>query len=175
MSLLLNGAKTMTIAGTQMQCLEIYTGEAYTFPINFTDSNGNAANANVPNAWTIDATAKYYTVSTVSYTNNDTEVVLGNLTLDNQQPNSANYTIDADFINRNAGTAYLYIGDDITGNGLYTSSGNSGITTPVVALANNTSNSVLIVVTLEINKESTVSNTFTDINREPLGFIVRYQ
>ena len=47
MSLLLNGAKTMTLAGTQMQCLEIYTGEAYTFPINFTDQNGNAANANV--------------------------------------------------------------------------------------------------------------------------------
>jgi hypothetical protein len=175
MSLLLNGAKTMTLAGTQMQCLEIYTGEAYTFPINFTDQNGNAANANVPNAWAINATAKYYTVDTVTYNTSNTEVILGNLTLNNNQPNSANYTIDSDFSNRNAGTAYLYLGDDITGNGLYTSSGNSGITTPVVSLANNTSNSVLVVVTLEISKQSTISNAFADINREPLGFIVRYQ
>jgi hypothetical protein len=175
MSLLLNGAKTMTLAGTQMQCLEIYTGEAYTFPINFTDQNGNAANANVPNAWAINATAKYYTVDTVTYNTSNTEVILGNLTLNNNQPNSANYTIVSDFNNRNAGTAYLYLGDDITGNGLYTSSGNSGITTPVVSLANNTSNSVLVVVTLEISKQSTISNTFADINREPLGFIVRYQ
>ena len=27
MSLLLNGSKTITIAGTEMQCIEIYTGE----------------------------------------------------------------------------------------------------------------------------------------------------
>jgi hypothetical protein len=175
MSLLLNGAKTMTIAGTEMQCLEIYTGEAYTFPINFTDQNGNAANANVPNAWQITASAKYYNVDSVTYNSTNTEVNLANLTLQNTQPNSANYTITADFINRNAGTAYLYVGDDITGNGLYTSSGNSGVTTPVVALANNTSNSVLVLVTLEVNKQSTVANTLVDINREPLGFIVRYQ
>ena len=166
MSLLLNGAKTMTIAGTQMQCLEIYTGEAYTFPINFTDAGGNAANANVPNAWTISASAKYYNVDTVSYNDTNTEVVLGNLTLSNSQPNSANYTLVTDFINRNAGTAYLYVGDDITGN---------GVSTPTVSLANNTANSVLFLVTLEVTKESSSNASLDDINREPLGFIVRYQ
>ena len=166
MSLLLNGAKTMTIAGTQMQCLEIYTGEAYTFPINFTDSSGNAANANVPNAWTISASAKYYNVDTVTYNGTNTEVVLGNLTLSNTQPNSANYTLVADFIDRDAGTAYLYVGSDITGN---------GVSTPTVSLANTTANSVLFLVTLEVTKESTSNASLDDVNREPLGFIVRYQ
>ena len=33
MSLLLNGSKTVTIAGTEMQCIEIYTGESYTLPL----------------------------------------------------------------------------------------------------------------------------------------------
>jgi len=175
MSLLLNGAKTMTIAGTQMQCLEIYTGEAYTFPINFKDQNGNAANANVPNLWTLTPSAKYYEVASVTYNASNTEVNLGNLTLMNNQPNTANYTLDLQWVDSANGTAYLYVGDDITGNGLYTTSGNSGVTTPVVALANNTANTVLFLVTLEVGKESTYSNTLTDINREPLGFIVRYQ
>jgi hypothetical protein len=166
MSLLLNGAKTMTIAGTEMQCLEIYTGEAYTFPINFTDTNGNAANANVPNLWTISASAKYYDISTVTYNATNTEVTLGNLTLMNNQPNTANYTLVTEWSNSANGTAYLYVGSDITGNG------NS---TPTVDLANTTANSVLFLVTLEIGKESLSNSSLTDINREPLGFIVRYQ
>ena len=53
MSLLLNGAKTITIAGTEMQCIEIYTGEAYTFPFAFTDSVGNAINTT---GWTYTST-----------------------------------------------------------------------------------------------------------------------
>ena len=166
MSLLLNGAKTMTIAGTQMQCLEIYTGEAYTFPINFKDQNGNAANANVPNLWTLTASAKYYTVDTVTYNASNTEVDLGNLTLMNNQPNIANYTLTANWVNSANGTAFLYVGNNITGNG------NS---TPTVALANTTANSVLFLVTLQVAKQSTYSNVLTDINKEPIGFIVRYQ
>jgi hypothetical protein len=172
MSLLLNGAKTMTLAGTQMQCLEIYTGEAYTFPINFTDQNGNAANANVPNLWTLNTSAKYYTVANVTYNDSNTEVVLGNLTEMNTQPNTANYTISTAWSNSANGQAYLYVGRNITGNGLY---GPNGVSTPVVSLANNTSNSVLVLVTLQVEKESTYGNTLTEYNREPLGFIVRYQ
>jgi hypothetical protein len=42
MSLLLNGSRTMTIAGTPIQCLEIYTGESYTIPFSFVDNTGNA-------------------------------------------------------------------------------------------------------------------------------------
>jgi hypothetical protein len=163
MSLLLNGAKTMTIAGTEMQCLEIYTGEAYTFPLTFTDSNGNAVNCN---GWTINPAAKYYTVDNVIYgvNNNADAVDLGNITLATQ-PSNANYTLTAAFTNANAGVGYLYLGNNITGNG------NS---TPNVALANNAANSTLVIVTLTVTRTSNISGQ-PDINREPLGFIVRYQ
>lgn len=166
MSLLLNGAKTMTIAGTEMQCLEIYTGEAYTFPISFTDANGNPANALVPNAWAINATANFYTISNVTYSLDNSNVNLGNLTAISPQPNSANYTLVADWTNANIGTAYLYLGNDIT---------NSGNDTPNVTLANNTSNSILCLVTINITRESDANASLDNINREPLGFIVRYQ
>ena len=163
MSLLLNDAKTMTIAGTEMQCLEIYTGEAYTFPITFTDSNGNAANALQPNAWTLGATAKFYTVDNVTYPTPDT-VNLGNLTLANQPAANA-YTLQTAFINAQIGTAYLYVGNNIT------NTGNANI--PQINLANNTANSTLVIVTLEVTRESTANASLDNINREPLGFIVR--
>ena len=168
MSLLLNGAKTMTIAGTRMQCLEIYTGEAYTLPISFTLANGTAANALQPNAWSLSATAVYYTVEDVSYELDEFdqgEVILGNLNLNNPQPNTGDYTLVTEFANAEAGTAYLYIGDDITGNG----------TTPTIDLANSAANTTLVIVTLEIEKESGANAALTDVSREPLGFIVRYQ
>jgi len=167
MSLLLNGAKTMTIAGTEMQCLEIYTGEAYTFPITFTDADGNAANALYPNAWTLGATAKFYTVDNVTYPDAD-NVVLGNINLDDPQPDNTNYTLQTAFTNAQIGTAYLYIGSDITGNG-------TGNATPTVSLANSAANSTLVIVTLEVTRESSANASLDDINREPLGFIVRYQ
>jgi hypothetical protein len=165
MSLLLNGAKTMTIAGTEMQVLEIYTGEAYTLPISFTDSNGNPANALVPNAWNINASANFYTVNNVVYTSN-VEVDLGNLT-QLPSPPSANYTIQTAWTNAAGGLAYLYIGDNITNNPA------NGV--PNVSLANSAANSVLCLITLTIAKQSASNSSLADINREPLGFIVRYQ
>ena len=150
----------MTIAGTEMQCLEIYTGEAYTFPLTFTDSNGNAVNCN---GWSISPTAKYYEVANIEYNTADS-VNLGNITLATQ-PSNANYTLTAAFTNANAGTGYLYLGNNITGNG------NS---TPNIALANSAANSTLVIVTLRVSRTSNVSGQ-TDINREPLGFIIRYQ
>jgi hypothetical protein len=157
----------MTIAGTEMQCLEIYTGEAYTLPINFTYANGAPANALSPNAWTLAASAKFYTVDDVTYsTITPDEVVLGNINLNVTQPNANAYTIQTAFTNAAAGTAYLYIGSDIT---------NSGNNTPNVTLANSAANSTLVIVTLEVTKESTANASLDDINREPLGFIVRYQ
>lgn len=165
MSLLLNGAKTMTIAGTEMQCLEIYTGEAYTLPISFTDISGNAANALYPNAWTLGATAKFYTVDTVSYPSPDS-VNLGNITLISPQPNANAYTLVTAFSNAQTGNAYLYLGNDIT---------NSGNNTPNISLANTTANSTLVIVTLEVTRESEANASLDNINREPLGFIVRYQ
>lgn len=165
MSLLLNGAKTMTIAGTEMQCLEIYTGEAYTLPITFTDINGNAANALFPNAWALDATAKFYTVNNVTYINTN-NVDLGNINLVDPQPNANAYTLVADWSNAEIGQAYLYLGNDIT---------NSGNNTPNITLANNAANSTLVIITLGITRESLANASLDNINREPLGFIVRYQ
>lgn len=165
MSLLLNGAKTMTFAGTEMQCLEIYTGEAYTFPLTFTDSNGNAVNCN---GWTLSAAAKFYTVDNITYGlgGQTDQVDLGNINLNNTQPNSNAYTLVTAFTNANAGTGYLYVGNNITG------TANTGI--PNVALANSAANSTLVIVTLTVSRTSNVSGQ-SDINREPLGFVVRYQ
>jgi hypothetical protein len=172
MSLLLNGAKTMTIAGTEMQCLEIYTGEAYTLPLNFTYSNGNPANALVPNAWALATSAKFYSVDNVTYPNVD-EVVLGNITLLTPQPSTGAGTYSANLIaafsNAAGGTGYLYIPADLTGN---TGTGNL---TPTVALANSGANSTLVIVTLQISKQSGSNASLAEINKEPLGFIVRYQ
>lgn len=163
MSLLLNGAKTMTIAGTEMQCLEIYTGEAYTLPLTFTYSNGAPANAN---GWTMTSSAKFYTVADVTYTSPD-EVVLGNLTLNAGQPNANAYTIVTGFTNANAGVGYLYVGNNIT------NTANANI--PQITLANSAANSTLVLVSLQIAKASSANGSLTDINKEPLGFIVRYQ
>jgi hypothetical protein len=172
MSLLLNGAKTMTIAGTEMQCLEIYTGEAYTLPLNFTYANNAPANALVPNAWALSTNAKFYTVDTVTYPNPD-EVVLGNITLLAPQPSTGAGTYSANLItafsNAAAGQGYLYIPADLSGN---TGSPNA---TPTVGLANNTANSTLVIVTLQISKQSTANSSLAEINKEPLGFIIRYQ
>ena len=154
----------MTIAGTEMQCLEIYTGEAYTFPLNFTDSTGNAVNCN---GWSLAANAKYYTVDNMTYNATSDEVVIGNINLNNTQPNSNAYTIVTAFTNANAGTGYLYLGNNITG------TANTGI--PNVALANSAANSTLVIVTLTVSRTSNSNVSLTDINREPLGFIVRYQ
>lgn len=162
MSLLLNGAKTMTIAGTEMQCLEIYTGEAYTLPLAFTDSSGNSINTA---SWTMSTSAKFYTVDSVSYPDNG-NVDLGNINLNVPQPTSNAYTLQAAWSNANVGQGYLYVGNNIT---------NSGNNTPTIALANNTANSTLVIVTLEVSRPSTANASLTNINREPLGFIVRYQ
>lgn len=165
MSLLLNGSKTMTIAGTEMQVLEIYTGEAYTFPINFTDANGNPANALVPNAWALNVSANFYTVNNISYLSSNS-VDVGNLTQLSSPP-SANYTLQTAFTNAQTGSAYLYLGNNITNNP------SNGV--PNVTLANSAANSVMVLVTLSISKQSASNSSLADINREPLGFIVRYQ
>jgi len=172
MSLLLNGAKTMTIAGTEMQCLEIYTGEAYTLPLTFSYANGNAANALVPNAWALATSAKFYDVDNVTYPN-ENEIVLGNITLDTPQPSTGAGTYSpnliAAFTNAAAGTGYLYIPATLTGGS------GSPNPTPTVALANSGANSTLVIVTLQISKQSQANSSLAEINKEPLGFIVRYQ
>jgi hypothetical protein len=92
MSLLLNGAKTITIAGTEMSCIEIYTGEAYTFPFQFSDSVGNPINTT---GWTLGTSAKYYVADTVAYNITDTQITIGNLTLTSPQPSTGAGTYSA--------------------------------------------------------------------------------
>lgn len=166
MSLLLNGAKTMTIAGTEMQCLEIYTGEAYTFPLQFTDNTGNALNCN---GWSLGVTAKFYEADNVTYVNAD-NVVVGNITLSDPQPTANAYSanLTAAFTNANTGLGYMYVPSSLTGG---TGSPNP---TPVISLANSAANSTLVILTLQVSRVDPLS-TKTNINKEPIGVIVRYQ
>lgn len=169
MSLLLNGAKTLTIAGTQMSCIEIYTGEAYTLPFTFTDSVGAPINCT---GWSLSIAAKFYTADTVSYNATNTEVILGNLSLNSPQPSTGAGTYSANlvasFTTASSGLGYIYIPADITGG---TGSPNP---TPTISLANSPANSTLIVATLTVTRTDALSS-LQDISREPIGLIVRYQ
>lgn len=167
MSLLLNGSKTITIAGTTMQCIEIYTGEAYTFPFTFTDSVGDPINCT---SWTLGTSAKFYTADTVTYSS--TTVDIGNLTLDSPQPSTGAGTYSANltaaFTTASSGIGYLYIPANLTGG---TGSPNP---TPTISLANTTANTNIIVVTMSVTRTDALSSK-VDINKEPIGIIVRYQ
>lgn len=171
MSLLLNGAKTATIAGTEMQVIEIYTGESYTLPFAFTTSAGVPINCT---GWTLATTAKFYVASTVTYGTGSTtdNVVLGNLTLNAPQPSTGAGTYSANltaaFTTAATGIGYIYIPADLTGG---TGTPNA---TPVVAMANDSANTNLIIVTLAVTRTDTVSS-LVDVNREPIGLLVRYQ
>ena len=170
MSLLLNGAKTITIAGTEMSCIEIYTGEAYTFPFAFTDSVGNAINTT---GWTLGTSAKFYVADTITYsTVNPTEINIGNLTLTSPQPSTGVGTYSANltavFTTPLTGTGYLYIPANLTGG---TGSPNP---TPTISLANSAANTNIVVVTLAVTRTDALSG-LASISREPIGMIVRYQ
>lgn len=174
MSLLLNGSKTVTIAGTEMQCIEIYTGESYTLPISFLDNTGNAINCTVPNNWALSTSAKFYSASDVTYSS-DTDIVLGNLTLDATQPSTGAGTYSANLIaafsNATAGQAYLYIPSGLTGG-----TGSPNPTPTIVPPAQNTAApSTVVVVTLTVSRQSSANASLADVNREPIGMIVRYQ
>lgn len=163
MSLLLNGAKTITIAGTEMQCIEIYTGEAYTFPFQFTDSTGNPINTTT---WTLGTGVKYYVADNITYGINGvtTQIDVGNLSLTGNTYTGGNLT--AAFTTPATGIGYLYIPADLTG-----ASGGG----PVIALANSAANTNIAVVTLTVTRTDALSTPKQDISREPIGIIVRYQ
>lgn len=168
MSLLLNGAKTITIAGTEMSCIEIYTGEAYTFPFQFTDSVGDPINAT---GWTLGTTAKFYVADIVTY-NDDTNITIGNLTLNVPQPSTGVGTYSANltsaFTLASTGTGYLYIPADLTGG-----TGTTNLT-PVISLANSAANTTIVVVTMSVTRTDGLSGKVS-ISKEPIGMIVRYQ
>ena len=168
MSLLLNGSRTMTIAGTPIQCLEIYTGESYTLPFSFLDNTGNAIDCT---GWTLSTAAKFYTVDTVAYPD-ENSVTLGNLTLTSPQPSTGGGTYSANltaaFTTAASGVGYMYIPTNISGG---TGSPNP---TPTLSLANSSANSTLVIVTLGVQRTDVLSS-LVDFNREPIGFIVRFQ
>ena len=157
----------MTIAGTEMQCLEIYTGESYTLPFTFTDNTGNAINCT---SWTLSTAAKFYTVDTVAYAVDS--VTLGNLSLNAPQPSTGAGTYSANltaaFTSASTGVGYLYIPANLSGG---TGTPNP---TPVITLANTSANSALVIVTLGVQRTDSLSGK-VDFSREPLGFIIRYQ
>jgi hypothetical protein len=169
MSLLLNGSKTITIAGTVMQCIEIYTGEAYTFPFAFTDSIGNPINCT---GWTLGTSAKFYVADTIAYSTVIPEITIGNLTLDTPQPSTGAGTYSANltavFTGASTGVGYLYIPANLTGG---TGSPNP---TPTISLANSSANTNIIVVTMSVTRTDVISS-LPDVSKEPIGIIVRYQ
>jgi len=170
MSLLLSGAKTMTFAGTEMQCLEIYTGEAYTIDLRFTEAGGAPIDAT---GWVLTASAKFYTVDNVLYDAVSPDIVtLGAITLDSPQPTPSGYAnLDADWVDILTGSGYLYIPEEIAnGSG-------SPNPTPVPPLNDGTAQptNVLVIVTIEITKPSSVVTLPDDKQLVPIGFIVRYQ
>jgi hypothetical protein len=168
MSLLLNGSKTMSIAGTEMQCIEIYTGESYTLPFTFTYANSAPINCT---GWTLSTGAKFYNVDTVTYPSPDT-VELGNLAILSPQPSTGAGTYSANltaaFTTAASGIGYIYIPANLTGG---TGSPNP---TPTINLANSGANSSLVIVTLGVTRTDALSS-LTDFNKEPIGIIVRYQ
>lgn len=168
MSLLLNGSKTISIAGTEMQCIEIYTGESYTLPFTFTYANSAPINCT---GWTLATSAKFYTASTVTYVNTDT-IDIGNLTLLSPQPSTGAGTYSANltavFTTAASGVGYIYIPANLTGG---TGSPNP---TPTISLANDSANSTLVIITMAVTRTDGLSG-LVDVNKEPIGVIVRYQ
>jgi hypothetical protein len=168
MSLLLNGSKTISIAGTEMQCIEIYTGESYTLPFTFTYANSTPINCT---GWTLATSAKFYTASTIVYDSTST-IDIGNLTLLAPQPSTGAGTYSANltavFTTAATGIGYLYVPANLTGG---TGSPNP---TPTIALANDSANSTLVVLTLAVTRTDGLSG-LVDVSKEPIGVIVRYQ
>ena len=156
MSLLLNGSKTATMAGTLLQCIELYQGEKYTFPLEFKDSTGTPVNIT---GWTLTTSAKWYTTNITYPPNNNTveDITLKNLTLLPVQP-SQPVGLTAAISNASLGTAYLYIPSTIDG----------GESIPIDGAT-----SLMCIVTLGVQRTDAISGQ-PDLNKEPLGFIIRY-
>ena len=145
-----------------MQCLEIYTDEAYTIGLNFTDSASSPIDIST---WTLAPSVTYYSVDTVTYNDALGEIDLGNITLDDPQGTDPT-TLAITTVSGVGGTAVLYIPPDLT---------DGASNRPTVPLVQGKSTpSVLAIVTIKITRANTQSGQ-DDISREPIGFIVRYQ
>lgn len=163
MSLLLNGAKTATIAGTEMQCIEIYTGESYTLPFHFQNSTGGNIDIS---SWTLTTAAKWYTCNIAYPIQSAVEdIVISNLVLDAPQPGAPAGLTAAKTGGGTTGDGYIFLPTTLSGG-----TGSPPSPTPLVS----DSSSVLCIVTLTVVRTDTVSG-LVDTNREPIGVIIRYQ
>ena len=169
MSLLLDGAKTVTIAGTEMQCIEIYTGESYTLPFAFTYANAEPIDCT---GWTVNTAAKWYTAD-IAYPSpgltalNQDEIIISNLTLDNPQPSAGAYAnLTTAFTEADMGLGYIYVPVEITGG--------FGSPNPSPTPTVNDTTSILVIITLDVSRTDELSGLI-NFNREPIGVIVRYQ
>jgi hypothetical protein len=157
MSLLINGSKTVTIAGTQLQCVEVYTGESYTLPFTFTDTGGTPINIT---GWTFATTVKWYnTVVTYPATQTTVEdIVLSNTVLVSPQPTPNPPTgMTAAIVSGSAGTGYLYVPSTINGG---------------LSVALDSTTSLMAIINLTVTRTNSYSKT--DVNIEPIGMIIRY-
>lgn len=152
MALSLTGSKTLQIAGTPLQCIEVYTGESYVVPFSFT-SGGQPINIS---GWTLSASAKWYTFNGSFST---TTIGISTISLLSPQPSAAP-GLAANIISGSAGTGYLYLPTTLTPSSHSFSLDDTNI--------------LLCIVTVEISRVDAVTG-LNAINREPVGVIIRYQ
>jgi hypothetical protein len=160
MSLLLTGAKTITIAGTEMSCIEIYTGESYTLPFAFVNSAGVPIDIS---SWTLSVAAKWYTCM-VEYAGE--EVIISDLILDAPQPSTPAGLATGKTSGGTGGLGYIFLPTTL--------SGGAGSPNPSPTPTVNDVTSILCIVTLTVSRTDPISGS-TDTNREPIGIIIRYQ
>ena len=160
MSLLLTGSKTIQIAGTEMSCIEIYTGESYTLPFAFTDANQDPIDIST---WTFGTSAKWYTCTTSEPTN--TSITISDLTLINPQP-SQPVGLAAAITNGPSGLGYLFIPTTL--------SGGTGSPNPSPTLIVTDTTTLLVIITMSVSRTD-ITSSLTDISREPIGVVIRYQ
>lgn len=154
MALQLTGSKTLQIAGTPLQCVEIYTGEAYLLPFQFTSAGSPI---NITN-WVFNLTAHWYSITGDLTNNNITINQIDDLS--GTYPSGPVTDLAAVGIVGSAGTGYLQVPIGIT---------------PTGYSFNLSANPVLLaLVTMQVTRPAVVGS-FQQINKEPLGFLIRYQ
>lgn len=157
MSLLLNGAKTAIIAGTVLQCVEVYNGESYTLPFAFTDQSGTPIDIT---GWTLSVTCKWYhaNISYPSTQSSREDITLSNLTLISPQPTpNPPSGMTASIVSGSGGTGYVYIPTTVNGG-------------QTISIADTTS--LMCIINLSVSRTNSYSKV--DTNIEPIGIIIRY-
>lgn len=145
-----NTPRAMTVAGTEIQYLEIYTDEKYIFPIQFR-TGLTPVNAN---GWTTSVTTTYYTgdYSGSDPSSTQTDVTMTNLVKLDPQPTTP---VDLSFAAANLA------------NGTFTLSVPTSITPADYVFTTEDNPVLLCVVGLNVTRPDTT------ISREPIGFVIR--